>query len=540
MNDNKNKAPWLWILLCLPMVFIVYFAITLSGNNIDPADVSVVKVTTPSGQSFDFKDGDGIPFYVNMYLEADPLNAPVRDIEDEKPMSVTIKQKNTETAFELYAEVNTNGCFFRNDKGKYFSIPTGFAKKLLQREECAYVYGNAGYTLPGLSFVTGEETRPVLPEEYSWQYKNIAGVSVMDTTTAKADTSQFYSFYSDKKFTLKFDQQPQQYTIMFYDKNGTALDAAAPDQLIFSADTELHAVVEASWAQGENTLGGTAKYSFDLLYDVLPEILVNNSTVTAGDVLNISFRNLSESEAITLNTQLITSKIKVLYSEGGTAFALLPIDLANTAGVYDLNFTVGDMQKTVSLTVQEKSATFNNDSMHTEKYIKYLLTEFKTRYDGLLAQWCQSAAQPAISNGSAFQKPVSTAPKYDFGSDLLINGTPDSYLVQGIEYCTEVGSTIKATHNGVVAYVGNDEVLGNILVVDHGYGVLSHYYGVGNLNKKQGDKVTKGEEIGKAGISGLTYTAEGKELPTLHFSISVDGVFVNPNGLFSSGLYIPE
>ena len=536
MNNNNQKHTWLWILLCLPMVFIVYFAITLSGGSIDPDSVKSVDVTTPDGQSLVF-EGDDVTFYVDMYLESDPLSAPIRDVSEEKPMNVTLKQKAGDTSFALYAETNTNGCFFRNNEGAYYSIPADFAKELLQRTECAFVYQKAGHTLPVLNFITGDETQSVMPNDYAWQYKDIAGTAVKDDITKKTDAEQFYSFYSDKGFILRFSKEPAQHTVTFYKEDGTALDASDPTALIFPTDTKLRAVVEASWSQDENSVGGTAKYSFDLLYDVLPEIIRSTETVKGGDILCVGFRHLSENEKISLETQLITSDIRVNYSENG-AYALLPISAANAPGQYSLKFTVGDVEKTVDITVSGTAGDFEMCTMDTEKYIEYLTPEFKQTYAALMAEWASSTGEPMMLPGDEFARPTSGSLAFGYGTELLVNGLPDKYLLEGIDYKPEDGTGIKATQRGVVVYTGENSVLGNIIVIDHGYGIKSHYYGVGTIGKSVGTTVQKGELIANAGVSGLCYGTGSEKIPTLHFYVSLDGVFVDPEVLFEKGLYI--
>lgn len=518
------------------MVFIVYFAVTLSGGSIDPDSVNAVNVTTPDGQIMELS-GDDIPFYVDMYLEADPLSTPIRNVADEKPMTVTLRQKVGDTTFALYAEANTNGCFFRNNEGAYFSVPADFAKELLQRAECAFVYEKAGHTLPTLSFTTGNNSTNVLPEDYAWQYKDIAGTAVEDKVTKKAADAQFYSFYSDAGFVLRFSKDPSQFTVTFYKEDGTALDAADPSALIFPTDTKLKAVVEASWGQDANSVGGSANYSFDLLYDVLPEIIRSTENVKAGDVLCIGFRHLSESEKIKLETSLITSDIRVNYGED-SAYALLPISASNAAGQYTLKFTVGEVEKDVSITVSESTGEFEMCTMDTEKYIEYLTPDFKQSYASLMTSWASSTSEPLIIAGDAFSKPTGGALAFDYGSDLLVNGLPDKYMLEGVDYKPENGTGIKATQRGVVVYTGENSVFGNMIVIDHGYGIKSHYYGVGTIGKSVGDTVQKGELIANAGISGLCYSDGGEKVPTLHFYISLDGVYVNPNPLFEDGLYI--
>lgn len=538
MKDVNKRPMWLWLVLCLPMVFIAYFAISLSDGNIDPSSVSAVDVTTPSGTTVSFDGADDVEFYVNLYLEADPLNKPIRSVENEKPLSVVIKQKAVDTAFELYAEANTNGCFFRNGEGAYFSVPQSYAKRLLQRQECAYVYVKAGYTLPTLLFKTGDEEIEVLPSVYSWQYKDIVGTAVTDTLTEKATERQFFSFYSNVGFALSFAEQPTQHTISFYDKDGLALNTSDPSALIFATDTQIRAVVEATWEESDNALGGSASYEFDLLYDVLPEIICSVDRVAAGDSVCIGFRHFSKGESISLNTQLITSELNVTYGEDGTAFALIPVSLENEAGDYTLSFTVGSVEKSFTLSVSKADGGFNTAFMDAEKYNEFLKPAYKEKLASLLDGINIENAESKISSGSYFTKPVDGSVLYDYGTELVVNGSPDKYIVNGIDYRTEDDAIVKAAQSGVVVYSGEDDVYGNILIIDHGYGVKSHYYGLASLSKAEGDTVANGETIGTAGVSGLVYTENSAKIPTLHFMVTVNGVYVNPNTLFTSGIVL--
>ena len=92
MENKTKKRAWLWILLCLPMVFIVYFFLTLSDSDIDPDSVSAIDITTPYGESISLTEKDDISFYVDMYLNAAPLAEPIRTVTEEEGFAVTIKR----------------------------------------------------------------------------------------------------------------------------------------------------------------------------------------------------------------------------------------------------------------------------------------------------------------------------------------------------------------------------------------------------------------------------------------------------------------
>ena len=81
---------------------------------------------------------------------------------------------------------------------------------------------------------------------------------------------------------------------------------------------------------------------------------------------------------------------------------------------------------------------------------------------------------------------------------------------------------VLAANNGVVLYADNLGIYGNCVIVDHGLGVQSLYAHLSSMDVKPGDKVTKGQTLGRSGMTGL---AAGDHL---HFTMLVNGTAVNP------------
>ena len=65
-------------------------------------------------------------------------------------------------------------------------------------------------------------------------------------------------------------------------------------------------------------------------------------------------------------------------------------------------------------------------------------------------------------------------------------------------------------------------IYGNCVILDHGLGVQSLYAHMSTIGVKVGDSVTKGQELGRTGSTGL---AGGDHL---HFTMLLQGVPVNP------------
>lgn len=92
----------------------------------------------------------------------------------------------------------------------------------------------------------------------------------------------------------------------------------------------------------------------------------------------------------------------------------------------------------------------------------------------------------------------------------------------GIDIGTPTGAPIIAANSGTVitaSYVGS---YGNVVMIDHGGGVVTNYAHGSKILVEVGQVVERGEIIMEAGSTGLSTG------PHLHFEIKINGTFVNP------------
>jgi hypothetical protein len=81
---------------------------------------------------------------------------------------------------------------------------------------------------------------------------------------------------------------------------------------------------------------------------------------------------------------------------------------------------------------------------------------------------------------------------------------------------------VLAAHNGIVLYAGDLGIYGNTVILDHGLGVQSLYAHLSSFDVGVGDRVEKGRQLGRSGMTGL---AAGDHL---HFTMLLNGRAVNP------------
>ena len=99
-------------------------------------------------------------------------------------------------------------------------------------------------------------------------------------------------------------------------------------------------------------------------------------------------------------------------------------------------------------------------------------------------------------------------------------GGPDFH--SGVDIYTDAGNPVRATADGTVVsarYAGN---FGNLVVVDHGFGIGTRYGHLARFSVYEGQKIRRGEVVGLVGSTGRSTS------PHLHYEISLDGKPANP------------
>lgn len=95
---------------------------------------------------------------------------------------------------------------------------------------------------------------------------------------------------------------------------------------------------------------------------------------------------------------------------------------------------------------------------------------------------------------------------------------------KGVDYAAPIGTRIKATADGSVAFAGQQGGYGNVVILQHAGGVTTVY---GHLSRfapglRKGQRISQGDIIGHVGMTGL---ASG---PHLHYEFRVNGQHRDP------------
>jgi murein DD-endopeptidase MepM/ murein hydrolase activator NlpD len=101
-----------------------------------------------------------------------------------------------------------------------------------------------------------------------------------------------------------------------------------------------------------------------------------------------------------------------------------------------------------------------------------------------------------------------------------ITGADDFHA--GLDIAGERGQPVYATAAGTVTHTGFQGGYGNLIVLDHGFGLETRYGHLLNYGVKQGAKVKRGDLIGHVGNTGRSTGYH------LHYEVLANGKLLNP------------
>lgn len=147
-----------------------------------------------------------------------------------------------------------------------------------------------------------------------------------------------------------------------------------------------------------------------------------------------------------------------------------------------------------------------------------LLRRIRIERETILAALSRSTP---LSFSKPFLLPVQGRITHDFGAIRILNGKTMSRH-SGEDIDAPEGTPVRAANDGTVALSGRFYYDGNMILVDHGGGLLTEYLHMSRRLVRSGERVVRGQIIGYVGHTGRVTG------PVFHYGAVLNGQHVNP------------
>ncbi|GIL13862.1 MAG: hypothetical protein BroJett038_25820 [Chloroflexota bacterium] len=225
------------------------------------------------------------------------------------------------------------------------------------------------------------------------------------------------------------------------------------------------------------------------------------------------------------STRFLNAVVDCFPVPGDGYFALLAVSMEQNPRRYPLDvfvwYTDGARQ-TLNAEVEVTSAGFIRQNIDLAPDKVYLIDPEIERTEFARLESIFSTITPErLWAGQGFQLPILgselTSP---FGAFRTFNQSFQTRHT-GWDIRATLGQPIMAIGAGRVAYAGFMDIRGNIVVLDHGYGIFSTYAHLSQIHVTRGQSINEGQIIGTVGNTGRTSGAH------FHWEVAVNGQFVD-------------
>ena len=266
-------------------------------------------------------------------------------------------------------------------------------------------------------------------------------------------------------------------------------DAAGYPDFVFSQngdyDLQLTLYRDPS-AESPGLSSGWYAYHAGFTMNMQPQAVLSTTSAPQGTIVAVWVTGILDGSTPELETDLGT----VWFRTTQTGYmGYIPITYNAEGGEHVMTLTCGELVQELTLSVTEMNAATAQ-------------TEAEESIPGAAEEY-RNAIWPLYTSGDttklwqgAFASPSSSVATVAYGARLMADGASAGRST-GLTYGNaEPGSPVSAPQNGTVVYAGTLALSGGTVVIDHGCGVKSYLFGLGDVQAQKGQTVAKGDQVG--------------------------------------------
>ena len=257
---------------------------------------------------------------------------------------------------------------------------------------------------------------------------------------------------------------------------------------------------------------GSETWQFQFDVNIKPTIQLCNTSAVQGSVAAVRIGTTLSPDAPAIKTELANTGF-VKAANGWICY--LPIPWNEPTGTVDVTVTADGYTETLQLEVRAASFTYKDYSRASQMTSPYIgendapdaVAKLLTTVDDTVAWGIGGFVQPFLNS---FSTPLTFGMTEYAGRSSSERGTNYGY---GGRTSTNVVITPKKSNDSMIVPASGRVLLaknlggiyGNTVVIEHGAGLKSIFYGLASLNVETGDNVKQGQLLG---VCGKTVVAE--------------------------------
>jgi murein DD-endopeptidase MepM/ murein hydrolase activator NlpD len=242
--------------------------------------------------------------------------------------------------------------------------------------------------------------------------------------------------------------------------------------------------------------------------------------VGQGMALLVSVRT---TEPVAMEGKLLDQEVRFA-EEGGAYHGLVGVHAFTEPGLYDLELRAVDGQghgAAISTGVVVEVGRFSYERIdlpesRTDLLDPALIAAERDRLDSIRHTFTTERRWEG-----AFQRPCEGTISAYFGTHRAYAGGPYTSYHSGVDFRAPSGTPVYAPAAGTVVMAEPLTVRGNVVFIDHGWGLLSGYWHLSTMEVEVGQEVAPGDLIARVGNTGLSTGAH------LHWEMWVGGISVD-------------
>ena len=375
------------------------------------------------------------------------------------------------------------------------------------------------YTPPALT-LNGQSLQPT---QYQWHAPVLNGV-LYKTDEGGTGTRQDLGTLTEASVPLSLPGDAL-VALPVTGPNGNVLyntNSASLNELSFEENGTyvLQATVEIKPQAGKGY--GVFRYDASFTVNAPPKVEFSSTRLLQGDVLCVRVSGvLDQNASLTLESELpFTPFVDV--PGGKVAFGGMHYN--REPGEYAVTVRCGEFSQSENVTVVHRdyprlylAAAQPADASASQAF-----------RDAMYPLYAMSGTAPAWSG--RFSAPCTGAvERVPYGSFVYEGEAQSLRRSSGVTYGCAANTPVTAVAPGTVVFADTLALTGNTVVVDHGAGVKSYYFGLTALACAKGQTLEQGAKLGESGEE-------------LFFEVRIGNQSVDPAALFSgtSGLYFAQ